>query len=139
MIDIHVGDILFLAQASNPMVEHLVKVDDMSDGIIIATKAVTLTKMQLPDSYEMITAPFPPFGITSNKAALEGGDPSPIYITLNHFDGYGVVKNKKVLDMFTKFTSKLISVMSPDEAEEMVKKRQALLGDKANTGNGLIV
>jgi hypothetical protein len=139
MLDIRKGDVLFLSQAHNPMVEHLVEVKDMNDGIIETIKAVTLTKVQMPNDYKMVAVPFSPLGITTNTPAIEGGDPATIYIPLDHFDAYGIVKNKKVLDTFVGLTSKILSVMSPDEVEELANKNKGILGkDQTDSGSLLI-
>jgi len=104
-----VGDLIFLANAeSGPMVEHLVRVDRITeDNYIVSSKVVSVHKMPQQSGglgYVMM----PGFGLISNNPSLQGGTVGLLYINIDNFDMHGKVTDAEMLKAFDNFSTKLI-------------------------------
>jgi hypothetical protein len=103
------GDLIFLANAeSGPMVEHLVRVDRITeDNYIVSSKVVSMHKMPQQSgglSYIMM----PGFGLISNNPSLQCGNVGEIFININNFDIHGEVTDSEIIKAFDNFSTKLI-------------------------------
>lgn len=105
------GDLVFLAMASEPTVEHIVKVKAFSENVITSDSMVTV--MKIPTRGNTISMHLVPgFGLYSNSPIMEGGELSDTYINCGNFDVYGAVIDPKMIDMFNNFVSGVVDTSS---------------------------